>query len=206
MSNSRASDSIPNVKLVLLGQSTVGKTTILTVADGGVFCPSQNATVGACFHIKKARVHNTGIKFHIWDTAGQDRFRALAPMYYRDAQFALLVYAIDNQESFDEIGVWYKALTEDCSPLPHIVLVANKCDLVDRRQISMEDGRAMAKKLNANFFEVSAKADAQGVKRMFDEIAIEAVQYFGGGGGGQNGRNGLVLNERGGGGCCGVES
>jgi small GTP-binding protein len=193
-------EATPNVKLVLLGQSTVGKTTIITVADGGAFSPDQNATVGACFHIKKSRVQNTEMKFHIWDTAGQDRFRALAPMYYRDAHFALLVYAIDNQESFDEVEIWYKALTDDCSPLPHVVLVANKCDLVDRRQISMEDGRMLAKRLNASFFEVSAKADAPSVRRMFDEIALEAVQYFGAGV--QSPGNPLVPNTDGGG-CCG---
>jgi small GTP-binding protein len=172
-------DAIAHVKLVLLGETTVGKTSIIAVSDGNPFTPDQSATVGACFHIKTMKSKNSVVKTHIWDTAGQERFRALAPMYYRDAQFALLVYAIDNRESFDEIDSWYDALVQDCSPMPHIVLVANKIDLVDCRQVSLEEGRALAKRLSAMFFEVTAKADAPGVKRMFEEIAIEAVKYFG---------------------------
>jgi small GTP-binding protein len=74
-----------SAKLVLLGQSTVGKTSIINVAEGGSFSEDQSATIGACFHIKKMKVGSTGIKLHIWDTAGQERFRALAPMYYRGA-------------------------------------------------------------------------------------------------------------------------
>jgi Ras-related protein Rab-5C len=190
---------MPNIKLVLLGKTVVGKTTIITVGSGGSFVPDQNATVGACFHVKKTRVGNTEIKFHIWDTAGQERFSALAPMYYRDAHFALLVYSIDNRESFDKVGIWYDSLVADCPSLPHIVVVANKVDLVDRREISREEGRACAKKLNGLFFEISAKVDPQGVRRMFDEIALEAVQYFGSGV--QNAGKQLDGNAQGGG-CC----
>jgi small GTP-binding protein len=151
----------------------------MNVARGGAFVNDQCATVGACFHIKKAQVGSSAIKFHIWDTAGQERFRALAPIYHRDAQFAILVYAIDDQDSFNEIEVWYGALTTDCFPMPEIVLVANKTDLFERRTIGTDEGKAMAKRLSALFFEVSAKADTAGIHRMFDEIAIEAVKKFG---------------------------
>jgi small GTP-binding protein len=176
------SEATPSAKLVLLGQSTVGKTSIISVAEGGSFQPDQSATIGACFHIKKMKVDDTGIKFHIWDTAGQERFRALAPMYYRDAQFALLVYAIDSRDSFEEIEVWHQALANDCSPMPQVVLVGNKIDLVERRQITLEEGRALAKKLNARLFEISAKADAEGVRTMLQEIAIMAVTNLSRGG------------------------
>jgi small GTP-binding protein len=192
-----AGDGIPNIKLVLLGQSTVGKTSIITVADDGDFFADQSATVGACFHVKKMKVGGTSIKFHIWDTAGQERFRALAPMYYRDAQFALLVYAINNRDSFGEVTVWYSDLLDDCSPLPHIVLVGNKIDLVERRQVTLEEGRALAKRLSAQFFEVSAKAPLS-IHRMMEEIALEAVQYFGGGGASKDGP--IPNNEKRG--CC----
>jgi small GTP-binding protein len=174
-----ARDGIPSVKLVLLGQSSVGKTSIMTVANDGDFIPDQSATVGACFHVKMMKVGDTPIKFHIWDTAGQEQFRALTPMYYRDAQFALLVYAINDHNTFDDVTVVYADLLEDCSPLPHIVLVGNKIDLVGSRQVTLEEGRALAKRLSAQFFEVSAKATLS-IHRMMEEIAIEAVQYFGG--------------------------
>jgi small GTP-binding protein len=187
-----AGAGIPIVKLVLLGKSSVGKTSIVTVADDGDFVADQSATVGACFHVKKMRVNDTSIKFHIWDTAGQERFRALAPMYYRDAQFALLVYAIDDRESFKEIKVWYNGLYQDCSPLPHIILVGNKIDLVEKRQVALEDGRLLAKRLSALFFEVSAKASLS-IHRMMEEIALEAVQSFGGG---AATKDGLVPNNQ----------
>lgn len=189
-----APDITPSMKLVLLGQSTVGKTSIITVADGGSLIPDQSATVGACFHIKKMNVGNTTIKFHIWDTAGQDRFKALAPMYYRDAQIALLVYAIDTRESFEDIDEWYNSLQEDCSPLPHIGVVGNKIDLVDRREVTLDEGRALSKRLNAMFFEISAKADAASVRRMLEEIALQAVQFLGQGAG-ADGKKCLVLNN-----------
>jgi small GTP-binding protein len=172
-------DTTPAIKLVLLGSSAVGKTSIISILNDKQFVPDRPATVGPCFHIKKMKVGNTTIKFHIWDTAGDERYRAVAPMYYRGAQFVLLVYAIDNHESFNQIRVWYNSLVDDCSPMPHIVLVANKNDIAQQRQVEMDEGRALARELAAMFFEVSAKADAQGIRRMLDEIAIEAVKYFG---------------------------
>jgi len=193
-------DPMPNIKLVLLGETTVGKTSIISVASDNPFTPDQSATVGACFHIKKMKAGNISIKFHIWDTAGQERFRALAPMYYRDAQFALLVYAIDNRESFDAIKDWHRQLQDDCSPMPHIVLVGNKIDLVNARQVTMEEGRSLAKELNSMFFEVSAKEDTPGVCRMLEEIAIDAVQYFGPDG--TTSVKKLPVENTGGGGCC----
>jgi small GTP-binding protein len=174
-SHSHDTETTPTSKLVLLGQSAVGKTTIINVAEGGPFVQDQSATIGACFHMKKMKMDTNAIRLHIWDTAGQERFRALAPLYYRDAQFALLVYSIDSRDSFNEINTWYKALQEDCSPLPEIAVVANKVDLVERRQISLEEGRALSKKLNASFFEVSAKANGDGVRTMLQEIAIRAI-------------------------------
>ncbi|KAH0785536.1 small GTP-binding protein [Histomonas meleagridis] len=164
-------ENAPNIKLVLLGQSTVGKTSIVNVVHGGEFIPDQTATIGACFHIKKMKVNDVALKLHIWDTAGQERFRSLAPMYYRDAQFALLVYAIDNPDSFNAIDTWYRGLCDDCPEMPHVVLIANKNDLVDNRQVTTEQGKELAAKLNSKFYEVSAKEDPESINRMIEEIA-----------------------------------
>jgi GTPase SAR1 family protein len=92
-------------------------------------------------------------------------------MYHRDAQFAILVYAIDSVESFNEIEGWYRELKE-CEKMPQIVLVANKSDLGERRRVATEEGKELAKRIGALFFEVSAKMDAAGIQRMFEEIAI----------------------------------
>ena len=169
-------ESMPNVKLVLLGESTVGKTSIVNVAHRGEFIPDQTSTIGACFQIKKMKVGDATVKLHLWDTAGQERFRSLAPMYYRDAQYALLIYAIDNRDSFSSIETWYSGLVEDCSVLPHIVLIGNKTDLVDSRTVTTEEGRDLANKLKAKFYEVSAKTDHDGIVNMFQDIANEAYK------------------------------
>ena len=170
-------ENAPNIKLVLLGESTVGKTSIVNIVHGGEYIPEQTATIGACFHIKKMKIGDIALKLHIWDTAGQERFRSLAPMYYRDAQFALLVYAIDNQDSFNAIEAWYKGLVDDCPEMPKVVLIANKKDLEkqEKRQITYEQGEELAKKLKAKFYEVSAKEDQKSINDMIEEIAKDAA-------------------------------
>lgn len=168
----------PNIKLVLLGESTVGKTSIVNVVHGGEYVPEQTATIGACFHIKVMKVGNVAIKLHIWDTAGQERFRSLAPMYYRDAQFALLTYAIDNRDSFQTLETWYQGLVDDCVTMPQVLIVGNKTDRADARQISTEEGQELATKLNAKFFEISAKEDHDGIKKMLEVVAQDAVSEY----------------------------
>lgn len=173
---SHESDQMPNVKLVLLGESTVGKTSIVNVAHRGEFIEDQTSTIGACFQIKKMKVGDASVKLHLWDTAGQERFRSLAPMYYRDAQYALLIYAIDNKDSFDSIETWHSGLVDDCTSMPHIVLIGNKTDLVDSRIVTTEQGQELAHRLHARFYEVSAKADHDSILRMFQDIADEAFK------------------------------
>jgi GTPase SAR1 family protein len=93
----------------------------------------------------------------------------------------VLVYSIDNRDSFGEIEIWYQKLVEDCSPVPQIVLLANKTDRGEHRQIAVEEGKTLAKKLNARFFEVSAKVNPGGIKTVLEEVAIEAVERMDGG-------------------------
>ena len=173
--NNITGEQTPNIKLVLLGESTVGKTSIVNVTHRGEFIQDQTSTIGACFQIKKMKVGETTVKLHLWDTAGQERFRSLAPMYYRDAQYALLIYAIDNSDSFSAIDNWYRGLVEDCSSLPNIILIGNKTDLEPSRTIKNIQGEELAKKLNAKFYEVSAKNDHEGIIRLFQNIAEHAL-------------------------------
>ena len=163
----------PNLKVVFLGEATVGKTSIVTVAQKKEFIPEQTATVGACFELKEMCVDGKNVNIHMWDTAGQERFRALAPMCYRDAQIAVLVYAINNEDSFSKIEHWHANLCKDCLEMPKVVIVANKIDLRDSLEsyVKTEQGTALADKLEARFFEVSAKCDFEGVEKMFEEIA-----------------------------------
>lgn len=176
MSNSSIYEQIPNVKIVLLGESTVGKTSIINVVHGGGYVQDQPTTIGACFYIKKMKFDNVTVKLHIWDTAGQERFRSLAPMYYRDAQYALLVYAVNNADSFNEVQSWYKGLVTNCSQMPNIVLIGNKIDLEAERSITKEQGQQLAQQLKAEYYEISAKMDKPGVDAIFEKIAHETVK------------------------------
>lgn len=167
---------IPSLKVVLLGDTSVGKTSIVNIVQSGEFVPDQTSTVGACFHIKRITVNGTVVKMHIWDTAGQERFRSLAPMYYRDAQYAVLVYSITSSESFDAIDRWYNGLKTDCAEMPGVILVGNKTDLEDSRTVSSEAGANMAQKIGADFLETSAKTDHDKLTEMFENIAVKFIE------------------------------
>jgi small GTP-binding protein len=93
------------LKAVLVGESTVGKTSILTVANTGQFEADAASTVGACFVANNYTFGDRSVRLNIWDTAGQERYRALAPMYYRDMDIGCVVYAIDNLQSFESVGL-----------------------------------------------------------------------------------------------------
>jgi small GTP-binding protein len=171
-----AFDNAPNIKVVLLGETSVEKTSIVSVAQGSGYQADQVATVGACFHIKKVRVGDISMKLHIWDTAGQERFRSLTPMYYRDSHFVLLVYAIDNVDTFTAIPRWYEGIVSECTTLPHLVLIANKLDLADARAVSTEQGRTQADAMSAKFYELSAKSGDPTVAKILDELADQAAR------------------------------
>jgi small GTP-binding protein len=170
-------EPIPRMKLVLLGETTVGKTSIMHTISTGAFLEQQTATVGASFYSHVVAAGGAETRLHIWDTAGQEQYRALAPMYYRDAQVAILVYAVDNQESFLKIEGWYNALADDCLQIPRLAIAGNKIDLVEKRVVTFSEGKDLATKLNARFFEVSAKKDPLGIERMIREIAEDAVKH-----------------------------
>ena len=174
-------DGIPSVKVVLLGSTKVGKTSIVSMLHSGEFFEDQSATVGACFQVRKCKVDDQFLKLHIWDTAGQEKFRSLTPMYYRDSQFAVLVYAVDDEESFKEMRTWYSSLSQDCAVMPRLVLVGNKTDLraEDLGVVSTAQGEELARELGAEFYEVSAKTEHDNVVAIFDNIAAVAVKEVG---------------------------
>lgn len=170
------SDHDQSIKIVMLGESSVGKTSIVNIINSGQFIPDISPTVGACFQIKKVIHDNQLIRLNIWDTAGQERFRSLAPMFYRDADFVVLVYAINNQPSFDAIDQWYESLKFDCPVFPKVYLVGNKTDLEAERAVPTKYGQEKADAHNSVFYEVSAKADKQEILNLFLEITQKALE------------------------------
>lgn len=164
-----------NIKLLLLGESDVGKSSILQRFTKGHFNPDQESTVGAAFEAARVQICGHPLRALIWDTAGQERFRAIAPNYYRGAQAALVVYDITNKDSFRKIEEWLQAL-DDYSTHPDMVkmLIGNKIDKILLRAVSTEEGENLALKHRMMFLETSALLH-EGVNEAFEGVLHEVV-------------------------------
>ena len=125
-------------KLVLLGESSVGKSSLVLRFVKGQFLDFLDSTIGAAFLTQTVCLNDTTVKFEIWDTAGQERYHSLAPMYYRGAQAAIVVYDITSQDSFVRAKNWVKELQRQGNPDIVIALAGNKVDLEEDRAISTE--------------------------------------------------------------------
>uniref|UniRef100_A0A915K336 Rab5 n=1 Tax=Romanomermis culicivorax TaxID=13658 RepID=A0A915K336_ROMCU len=152
-------------KLVLLGESAVGKSSLVLRFVKGQFHEFQESTIGAAFLTQTVCVNDLTVKFEIWDTAGQERYHSLAPMYYRGAQAAIVVYDITNSESFGKAKNWVKELQKQASPNIVIALAGNKADQANKRG----EAKEYAEQNSLLFFETSAKT-AMNVNDIFMAI------------------------------------
>ncbi|XP_069504981.1 ras-related protein Rab-5A isoform X2 [Ambystoma mexicanum] len=136
-------NKICQFKLVLLGESAVGKSSLVLRFVKGQFHEFQESTIGAAFLTQTVCLDDTTVKFEIWDTAGQERYHSLAPMYYRGAQAAIVVYDITNEESFARGKNWVKELQRQASPNIVIALSGNKADLASKRAVDFQMGHEL---------------------------------------------------------------
>lgn len=157
-----------------LGDSSVGKTTIiakLSNPHGNI--KTQQPTIAAIFRSHRTTVGDQNVVLEIWDTAGSERFRAVTKNYHRSAHVVLLVYSIDNIESYTNIDKWLDDVKEN-SPRPIIYLIGNKTDLIDRRLINASIAQKYAESNMLTFVELSAFT-GDGIVELFDEIAARLV-------------------------------
>ncbi|XP_043091250.1 RAB3D, member RAS oncogene family, b isoform X1 [Puntigrus tetrazona] len=154
-------------KLLIIGNSSVGKTSFLFRYADDSFTSAFVSTVGIDFKVKTVFRNNKRIKLQIWDTAGQERYRTITTAYYRGAMGFLLMYDITNQDSFNAVQDWATQIKTYSWDNAQVVLVGNKCDLEDDRLVPTEDSQRLAQELGFQFFEASAK-DSINVKQVFE--------------------------------------
>ncbi|KAM0870954.1 hypothetical protein ACQ4PT_039690 [Festuca glaucescens] len=159
-------------KVVLIGDSAVGKSQILARFARNEFSLDSKATIGVEFQTRTLVIDHKSVKAQIWDTAGQERYRAVTSAYYRGALGALLVYDITKRQSFDHIPRWLEELRGHADKNIVIMLVGNKSDLEDERAVSTEDAKEFAEKENLFFLETSAM-QATNVENSFQTVLSE---------------------------------
>uniref|UniRef100_A0A8D0AMP8 Ras-related protein Rab-6A n=1 Tax=Sander lucioperca TaxID=283035 RepID=A0A8D0AMP8_SANLU len=159
-------------KLVFLGEQSVGKTSLITRFMYDSFDNTYQATIGIDFLSKTMYLEDRTVSFllQLWDTAGQERFRSLIPSYIRDSAAAVVVYDITNVNSFQQTTKWIDDVRTERGSDVIIMLVGNKTDLADKRQITTEEGEQRAKEMNVLFIETSAKT-GYNVKQLFRRVA-----------------------------------
>ncbi|CAL9782017.1 ras-related protein RABA5c-like [Musa acuminata AAA Group] len=160
-------------KVVIIGDSAVGKSNLLSRYARNEFNLHSKATIGVEFQTQSVDVDGKEVKAQIWDTAGQERFRAVTSAYYRGALGALLVYDISRCSTFDSIARWLDELNTHSDTTVARMLVGNKCDLETLREVSVEEGKALAEAEGLFFIETSA-LDSTNVKTAF-EIVIKEI-------------------------------
>ncbi|XP_032886525.1 ras-related protein Rab-41 isoform X2 [Amblyraja radiata] len=157
-------------KLVFLGEQSVGKTSLITRFMYDSFDNTYQATIGIDFLSKTMYLEDRTVRLQLWDTAGQERFRSLIPSYIRDSTIAVVVYDITNLNSFQQTSKWIDDVRIERGSDVIIMLVGNKTDLADKRQVSMEEGERKAREVNVMYIETSAKA-GYNVKQLFRRVA-----------------------------------
>ncbi len=160
-------------KILLLGDTSVGKTCFLMRYADNTFQEIHLSTIGLDYKLKNVQIDDGKIvKIQIWDTAGQETFRSITRAYYKNSVCAILVYDISNRDSFEHISSWIEDCLAQSPKTVFMVLVGNKSDLNEKRKVTFEEGEQMARNHNLLFFESSAKT-GDNVDRIFEESAKE---------------------------------
>ncbi len=169
---------IPKYKIIFLGDQGTGKSCILNRFVEDKFDDNYQATIGLDFQSKNVKIDNQDVHLLLYDTAGQEKFRSLIPMYTRDANIIILVYDITRKESFNHIPDWINGLTNVNFDNVIFALVGNKIDLDDKREVNKDEGIKLAQEKKCIFEEVSAKTAENFSELFYKQLFDEIVNKF----------------------------
>ena len=165
-------------KILLLGDSSVGKTCFLMRYTDNTFQDIHMSTIGLDYKLKNVQLEDGKmVKIQVWDTAGQDRFRSITKNYYKGAHGIILIYDVTENKSFENVKNWMNQIKEEVSEKVTIILVGNKIDDEEHRKITTEQGESMAKEFDIMFFECSAKT-GENIEQTFKEVTMKIVENF----------------------------
>ena len=159
-------------KVVLVGDMSVGKTNIIAKYLKNDFSEDYKTTIGVEFHSKIAKVEGHVVKAQIWDTCGQERFKSITDSYYRGAKGAFVVYDITRKNTFESVDSWISALRSAADKNLNIIIIGNKSDLEDQRQVETEQGEEKAQNNEAAFMETSAYS-GDNIDKAFDNMITD---------------------------------
>ena len=175
MSNGEAINFDYIFKYIIIGDAAVGKSNLLLRYSYGQFKPEYQLTIGVEFGTKNLEIKNKLYRIQIWDTAGQENFRSITRAYYKNSICALVVYDISSRDTFNNASTWIEECRNQCAQSTFMVLVGNKLDLEEKRQVSTEEGEELANRFGMLFYETSAK-DGTNVEKIFCEPANQIAQ------------------------------
>jgi len=181
-------------KLVLIGDSGVGKSCLLLRFADDAFTESYISTIGVDFRFRTVKIDKKTVKLQIWDTAGQERFRTITSAYYRGADGIIMVYDVTSSDSFDHVNDWLKEVNRYASEGTCKLLVGNKSDRSADRVVSTEKAKGFADELGIAFLETSAKS-AKNVEEAFLTLAGELIKQRVALGGGSDSKNNVELKD-----------
>ena len=165
-------------KVLLLGNSDVGKSSLLLRFVDQVWNEAFVPTIGVDFKVKTLNINEKKVKMQIWDTAGQERFRTVVSTYFRGAHGILLLYDVTNRDSFKNLESWLIEIEKNAKEKVLKILIGNKCDLTQDREISTEEGKAFALRNGMEFMETSAKMNTN-VSEAFETLGKLMIEFSG---------------------------
>ena len=169
-----------SIKIILLGESGVGKTNLINVALDREFENNSNVTVNSSFLEGVLEYNEKKYSYSLWDTAGQELYRSLNKIFVKGSKIVLFVYSIDNKESFNQIEYWIKSTQEILGEDQYIsALIANKSDLFENQKISNDEGKQLSKKYHMKFGLTSACCDAEGFKQILKDLILDYIHLIG---------------------------